>query len=350
MAFLRKEIECLSQNELEKIQSEKIKNLIEYTYKNCKPYQKLMKKDNITPKDIQSIDDISLLPIMDKEYLIANYPYNLLTINKDDIYKTFLSGGTTGKPIATFYSKEDYESVIEAGMRLYPAADLTRENNFYFGLPIGSHITLAIYEAASRLGLHPLPSHFRGLNPKKQLQILKDFEIDSLKIAPSGPKRSLQELIENDDDGFFEQSIKTVMYTGGKLPEEAYDFLEDLQITVLPSYGSTEIGGIAYRSVTCDLPRGSMHIFSDLTHIEIIDDDGNQLECGEDGLVVVTPLGLDSSNGSNGRAMPIIRYLIGDEAHLSNKKCTCGRTSKILSMPQRVKDVKRLELGCASDI
>jgi len=347
MPFLNKKIETMSTSELKKIQANKLKKLISYSFKYCKPYRKLMEKMSINSTDIQSLEDISHLPIMDKNYLLANYPYNLLTVNKKNIYKTFLSGGTTGKPIATYYNRDDYESVVEAGMRLFPAAGIKEKNNFYFGLPIGSHITLAIYEAASRMGLHPLPAHFRGQNPKKQLQLLQNFKIDSMEIAPSGPKGSLQDLIEHDEDGYFEENVQIVMYTGGKLSEEAYDFLEDINITVLPSYGSTEIGGIAYRSSKCNLPRGNMHIFSDLTLVEIVDEEGNKLKPGEKGLILVTPLGLQ---GANGRAMPIIRYLIGDEANLTNKKCSCGRSSQILTIPDRVKDIKRLEMGCASEI
>ena len=347
MIFLNKKIETLSLTDVKKIQLSKLIKLIDYSYKKCSPYKKLMEKNKIKPTDIKDFDDFSKLPLMDKKFLIANYPYNLLTINQNDIYKIFLSGGTSGKPIATFYSKNDYESVVEAGMRLFPAAEITEKNNFYFGLPIGSHITLAIYDAAARIGLHPLPSHFASQNPEKQLQLLKDFNIDCMKIAPSGPKGSLQDLLDHDTEGYFENNIKTVMYTGGELSNDAYDFLEDIDITVLPSYGSTEIGGIAYRSSNCDLPRGCMHIFSDLTYVEIIDEKGEKVNEGEKGLILVTPLGLSESTG---RAMPIIRYILGDEASIIHKKCKCGRTSQIITMPTRIKDVQRLELGCASNI
>lgn len=349
MTYLNKEIETISPSELKNLQSQKLKGLIEYTYNNCKPYRKVMDKKGVSPQDIQDVGDISRLPFMDKDFLVANYPYNLLTIPKEKIHRIFLSGGTTGKPIATFYSLEDYESVVEAGKRLFPAADLTPKNNFYFGLPIGSHVTLAIYDAANRLGLHTLPSHFKGQDAKKQVEVLKDFNIDSMKIAPSGPKGSLQDLIENDNDGYILQNIKTIMFTGGKMTDDAYNFLEESGIKVLPSYGSTEIGGIAYRSLDCNnLPRGGMHIFSDLTLLEIVDEEGNNLKDGDKGLVVVTPLGLNKNNVR--RAMPIIRYIIGDEASIIKKKCDCGRTSEILSMPERIKDTSRLELGCASDI
>lgn len=349
MAYLTKEIETMNPSVLKDLQNRKLKGLIEYTYNTCKPYRNAMDRKGISPGDIQTVDDISHLPFMDKEFLVANYSYNLLTIPKEKVHRIFLSGGTTGKPIATFYSENDYESVVEAGKRLFPAANLTNKNNFYFGLPIGSHVTLAIYDAANRLGLHSLPAHFKGQDAEKQVEILKDFNIDSMKIAPSGPKGSLQDLIENDKEGYITKNVKTIMFTGGKMTDDAYDFLEGSGITVLPSYGSTEIGGIAYRSSNCDnLARGSMHIFSDLTLVEIVDEEGNKLNEGDKGLVVVTPLGLNDNNIS--RAMPIIRYILGDEASILKKKCGCGRTSEILTMPERVKDINRLELGCASDI
>ena len=53
---------------------------------------------------------------------------------------------------------------------------------------------------------------------------------------------------------------------------------------------------------------------------EILDGEGNPVEDGEKGEVVVTPLGITG--------MPLIRFKTGDISYLINEKCSCGRTTK----------------------
>ena len=61
-----------------------------------------------------------------------------------------------------------------------------------------------------------------------------------------------------------------------------------------------------------------MHVWADLTLIEILDKDGNPVPDGESGEVVVTMLQKE--------AFPLIRYKIGDISTLTWEKCRCGRT------------------------
>ena len=82
MAFLNKKIETMSETELKNLQIKKFKNLISYSYEHCKPVRKLMEKENIKPSDIQTIEDIDLLPIMDKDYLLQLH--HQLLISKEN--------------------------------------------------------------------------------------------------------------------------------------------------------------------------------------------------------------------------------------------------------------------------
>ncbi|RLF43461.1 MAG: hypothetical protein DRN29_10140, partial [Thermoplasmata archaeon] len=69
--------------------------------------------------------------------------------------------------------------------------------------------------------------------------------------------------------------------------------------------------------------KGSYHIHSDLVHLEFIDDDGNHVENGKPGHVVVTKL--------YGRGTPIIRYTGMNDILISlPKKCSCGINTPII--------------------
>ena len=49
------------------------------------------------------------------------------------------------------------------------------------------------------------------------------------------------------------------------------------------------------------------------------------------------------------RAMPMIRYLLGDQASvLEGESCACGRTPIVLVEPMRVLDLSRIQKSCAA--
>jgi phenylacetate-CoA ligase len=85
---------------------------------------------------------------------------------------------------------------------------------------------------------------------------------------------------------------------------------------VFNQYGSREVSGIACE---CEHQRG-LHMFPWMNFVEIVDEDGNPVEPGVEGRVLVTAL--------CNYAMPLIRFDIGDRAVLvpdDEPPCPCGR-------------------------
>jgi phenylacetate-CoA ligase len=81
-------------------------------------------------------------------------------------------------------------------------------------------------------------------------------------------------------------------------------------------YGAGEIGSIAFE---CEAAR--YHIFTDNVFVEILRPDGSRAATGETGEIVVTDL--------NNRALPLVRYRIGDNGVLG-PPCSCGRSFPVL--------------------
>ncbi|MBK7579794.1 MAG: phenylacetate--CoA ligase family protein [Myxococcales bacterium] len=88
---------------------------------------------------------------------------------------------------------------------------------------------------------------------------------------------------------------------------------------VVDFYATEETGIIAWE---CPSGGGGYHIDSDFNFVEIVRPDGSLAEPGEVGEVVLTNL--------YQRAMPIIRYRVGDLAALSPEPCACGRSLPLL--------------------
>jgi phenylacetate-CoA ligase len=95
-------------------------------------------------------------------------------------------------------------------------------------------------------------------------------------------------------------------------------------------YATSEFGHIAS---PCPLGDG-YHIISDMLVVECLDN-GRRVPKGEPGTLVIT--------GLTSRAMPFIRYEIGDIATLGDSACPCGHPNlKILSIQGREDDFIRL--------
>jgi phenylacetate-CoA ligase len=83
-------------------------------------------------------------------------------------------------------------------------------------------------------------------------------------------------------------------------------------------YGCEELSLIACE---CEQHDG-LHINADSVYVEVLRPDGSPCQPGEVGAVVVTDL--------VNRAMPLIRYQVGDMAALSDRQCACGRGLPLL--------------------
>lgn len=91
-------IECMERDNLRKIQSIRLKKIVEYVYHNTPFYRRKMQELGITPDDINGIEDISKLPFTTKLDLRDNYPFGLCAVPMSQIVRIHASSGTTGKP------------------------------------------------------------------------------------------------------------------------------------------------------------------------------------------------------------------------------------------------------------
>jgi phenylacetate-CoA ligase len=93
-----KDNETLSQTEIADYQLEKLKTLLNHSYKNVPYYTKLFNKLNIKPDDITSVNDLKIIPPLTKEIMRNNFelliPRNINKIS----YQKRSTGGTTGVP------------------------------------------------------------------------------------------------------------------------------------------------------------------------------------------------------------------------------------------------------------
>ena len=121
-------IECMSREEMAKLQSERLVKLVKYVYDNVEFYRNRMDKAGIKPSDIKGIEDITKLPYTTKDDLRDTYPFGLFAAPHSDIVRIHASSGTTGKATVVGYTKNDIDLWSECVARCLAMSDVDKDS------------------------------------------------------------------------------------------------------------------------------------------------------------------------------------------------------------------------------
>ena len=164
-------IECMDRESLRKIQSIRLKKIVDYVYHNTPFYRKKMQEMGITPDDIDTIDDIVKLPFTTKHDLRDNYPFGLCAVPMSQIVRIHASSGTTGKPTVVGYTRKDLASWAECISRAFTAYGAGRSDIFQvsygYGLFTGG---LGAHAGAENIGASVIPMSSGNTEKQNTLQ------------------------------------------------------------------------------------------------------------------------------------------------------------------------------------
>jgi phenylacetate-CoA ligase len=311
-----KEAECMSENQKEKLQLERLQAVVKQAYEHVPYYRKRLDELNIKPEDIKTLKDIQKLPFTTKSDLREAYPFGMFAVPDEDIVEIHTSSGTTGKPTVSGYTLKDLEIWGEVMARALAMAGAGKkdfiQNAYGYGLFTGG---MGVHYGAQKIGATVVP--ISAGNTMRQLELMQDFETTILTCTPSYALY-LSEIAEKE--GIDEEAIKLKagVFGAEMWTEEMRKELEKrLNIDALNIYGLTEIIGPGV-AMECKDKRG-LHISDDHFYPEIIDSNTMEtLSEGEKGELVLTTLTREG--------MPIIRFRTKDLTALRKGKCDCGRT------------------------
>ena len=315
-----KEVECMSREEMTKLQSERLVKLVKYVYDNVEFYRKRMDSVGVKPSDIKGIEDIVKLPFTTKDDLRDNYPFGLFAVPHSDIVRIHASSGTTGKATVVGYTQPDLEIWSECVARCFSMAGVGREDivqiAYGYGLFTGG---LGAHGGAEKIGAMVVPMSTG--NSKKLTTMMVDFGATAIACTPSYLLH-ISEVLR--DEGLIDK-IKLKAAVCGAEPwteKMRHDIEERLNIKAYDIYGLSEVMG---PGVACDCEyHAGLHVCEDHFYPEIIDAVTHQpVADGETGELVFTTL--------TKQGLPLIRYRTKDLTSLSRETCKCGRTSVRIS-------------------
>jgi phenylacetate-CoA ligase len=279
---------------------------------------------DITPDDIQTIDDITKLPFTTKKDLRDNYPFNLQAAPPSEIIRIHASSGTTGNPTIVGYTRKDIGVWSECMARCLTAYGIGRDDIFSvsygYGLFTGG---LGAHNGVEMVGAAVVPASTG--NTEKHAKLIRDLGITGIACTPSYALYLAETM---DKMGITKDQIKLRVGAFGAEPwteNMRTEIQERLGLKGYNLYGLSEIMGPSV-SYECQEQHGS-HICEDHFYPEIINPVTlEKLPYGQTGELVFTTLTKEG--------MPVIRYRTRDLCSLMGGQCNCGRTAVRMSRIQ----------------
>ncbi len=315
MYYWNKEVECMHEDELRKLQGERLRETVTRAYNNVPLYRKKFDSIGLSPNDIQTIDDISKIPFTTKEDFRENYPFGMFAVPLDQVVRIHASSGTTGKQTVVGYTRNDIEVWAEVMARTLGAGGTVRgdvvQNAYGYGLFTGG---LGAHYGAERIGASVVP--ISGGNTVRQLQLMQDFGSTVLCCTPSYAVL-LAEAAAEQGINAAALPLKAGFFGAEPWSDVMRQEIENkLGIDALDIYGLSEVigPGVSYEC----MEKSGLHVAEDHFFPEIIDPaTGESLPAGAKGELVFTSLTKE--------ALPLLRYRTRDVTFINDSLCECGR-------------------------
>jgi phenylacetate-CoA ligase len=312
------EAETMPHAKLIALQTQRLQYQTARAYERIPFYRQAFEERGVHPRDIQTIDDIELLPFTVKDDFRTTYPYGLFAVPLKDVVRLHASSGTTGKPVVGGYTKADMAMWGEAMARTFAAGGVTADDvfqNFYgYGLFTGG---LGAHIGAEAIGATVIP--MSGGLTRRQVLMMEDLGATVIAGTPSYTLVVAEAASEEGIDLRSRMKVRVGFFGAEPWTEGMRREIEErFGLEAFDIYGLTEVIGPGV-AAECSQHQG-LHINEDHFYPEVIDPETEKrLPDGEVGELVFTCLTRE--------ALPLLRYRTRDRVALAHEGCPCGRTS-----------------------
>jgi phenylacetate-CoA ligase len=308
-----------SREELDRHRDACLRDLVQHAYENVPYYRAAFTRAGLHPRDIQGLADLSRIPITARE--------DIQTAPDEFIAKNFRrqhlaghrSSGSRGVPVWTRRTRfeERLLSAVRLRVRLRYGFRLTDKR-----------AAITMEESDDVATRHPLTARFgllrrteidASLPPREIIAAMRTWRPDIITGYPATIARVVELMTPED-----RRAIRPrLVGLGGEmvLPSFRREIASCFQCRVYETYGATETNLIAWECPSA----GNLHVCEHSLVLEICRD-GKSVEPGEPGEAVITML--------HPRAMPFLRYALGDVVTASGASCDCGHPSSTIAAIQ----------------
>ena len=327
----QKEIRRLPIKEIQEIQWKRLKELLDFVYEYSEFYHDTFKSVNLQPDDINSYEDFARLPIINKKTLKNNYKKVITKKTKTKDYTISHTGGTTGEPFSILIDNKREHPATSAAFLLNRESiginpfkkmnelmiksnpineikDLSSINKKSFSDRLKYFFFSEIFGIKSLDIKEENIFKIQSIIKDNNIEVLYGFSLNILYLAKLCKMKNIN------------LNIKYVIPIAETLSEQQIKFITDtFNCRLYMDYGASECMRMGFE---CNQHFGyHMDIYN--YYFEYLDDNGKISQPDENTNLIVTNL--------NNYIFPLIRYWIGDQCILSEKKCNCGNNYPLVS-------------------
>lgn len=306
-----------SNSDLIHFQKKYLSNLLLHAYEKVPYYHNLLKKYEIVLDGTVDLSKFHDIPLLTKEIIRSNSQDLISTDISNRKWYYNSSGGSTGEPIkliqddlylkwrnATnyYYFKNilDIEEPTAKKILLWGSERDLFKGSIGIKAKVTNWLSNTIFLNSFKTTDADFNTFIKVINSYKP-EIVRGY---------AGSLYDLCRYAEQNKVPLF--SPKIVVSAAENLSDTMRNYIEsNFKTKVYDFYGSREVSNLAG-----ECKEGLLHPFLFWNYLEVLDNDNQPINEGEEGRVVVTNL--------FNYSMPLIRYEIGDMAIRGPEKCSCG--------------------------
>ncbi len=321
----------LPTEELRRRQFWQISSLLHYAYKYVPYYRNIFEKLQILPEDIRSSEDFTQFPVLTRQDIQDNLSDLLSSNVLENMRYLNFSGGTTGQPIR-FYQDLRLRESMDSNWLLCLSFAGWRPSDMVisiWGNPRDNTSSAIPKGLRPWLAGHLLLNAFRY--GKDDLRAWLGVIGRYRRVFLYGYSSVLADLAEfAEENGTKPGNVRGVITTAERLRVPQRESIgQAFNCKVFDQYGSREVP-----AVSSECEHGNMHLLTHSAYAEFLpvtdevyseglafEAEGRKTEMRR---IVLTNL--------INRAMPLIRYEVGDFGAAKDGACPCGRSFPLMEM------------------
>lgn len=324
----------LDQENVDKINWEKRKKIVDFAYNNSSFYHRFYDEHHFHPSMLCAPSDWEKIPILEKD-MIRFHTDDIHTVDYKYLRKNTTSG-STGQPLTCYHDSRFHQEILE--WRMYKIWHVSPADNI--------------------AKIWRIPQHWSSLSHKLKDKLVwfptKRLHFDATGVFPAGIERFINDF--NKQGGIINGYAGTIAEIARYIVSNNLQIIKPELIVVFASpisdidkkvinkafhnagivdlYCCNEVSFIAFNCSQSN----NLHINWDYRHIDLINDNKLIHNTGVMGDILLTDL---SNYG-----FPIIKYRIGDRTCWATDHCTCGCSlPSIAPVKGRISDHIKLPNG-----
>lgn len=303
---------ALDKEGLDKINWEKRKAIVEFSYNNSIFYHRFYEEHNFNPSDLHVPSDWEKVPILEKD-MIRKYREEIRTIDKKYLRENTTSG-STGEPLISYHDSRFHQEILEWRMckiwNVSPADNMAKVWRIPLAWSSFSHRlrNKLIWFPTKRIHLEAT-----GVSPVDiELFVEKFNRQGGIINGYAGTIAEIARYIVDKNIHIIQPKLIVVFASPLSAVDKEIIDKAFHKANILDSYCCNEVSFIAFN---CSQST-NLHINWDYRHVDIVKEDALIYNSGVMGDVLLTDL--------TNFGFPIIKYRIGDKSCWIKDECGCG--------------------------